>query len=376
MSFSKSLLEIVIVGSSPDKIKGSLLRQLNIWYSFKGLKRTHAIYVPLSKGMIHKLREILFSDIAILSGVCASKYSPLILIVRKALGKKTIVDFHGFGWYEEYMAYSNRRFWQILNRALTFMYEFLSYSLADHVIVASYQISVILRRCFGSRKNVHVIENATTPIFEKVVDRLKTLNPLVLKNYLYGTLGIPSDALVLLSPLPGGFISNILALKCLRTLASGLGENVYVVVTGAGNTSEGEAERIVYAGYLKYADYIALMMVCDGVLLPYPLEAVCGGARNKVLEAGYCGKVVFSTRAGMLFTNTKPMMHYYPIDDLLNKGDNKAVKTIDFSRRGQYSRMAEELKRYVVSRHSFIRFKINLLGLLIKMLREKHPRLR
>ena len=58
-------------------------------------------------------------------------------------------------------------------------------------------------------------------------------------------------------------------------------------------------------------DYIGLVDASDVAIVPFPPEAVCGGARNKVLEFFARGKAVISTREGMRgVENAKPGEHY------------------------------------------------------------------
>ncbi|MEM4947419.1 MAG: hypothetical protein QXH05_04645, partial [Thermosphaera sp.] len=102
---SRRRIKIVIIGSYPDRIKGSLLRQLNIWYSIRDLESFNVMYIHLTKESVHRMRDLIFSDIVILSGTASSIYSLLLLFIRKILRKPSIVDFHGIGWYEDSIAH-------------------------------------------------------------------------------------------------------------------------------------------------------------------------------------------------------------------------------------------------------------------------------
>lgn len=365
---SRSRIKIVIIGSYPDKIKGSLLRQLNIWYSIRDLKSFDVMYIHFTKESVHRIKDLIFSDIVILSGTASSIYSLLLLFIRKILRRPTVVDFHGMGWYEDSIAHGENELKQVLRRSLTFAYEFLAYKTADHVVVASHLLSYILKRYFKSRKNLHVIENSVTPLFEKIVKRLRDLDPSLLRRYLHNVLKIPHNSYVLLCPLPENFTSNKLAINALSNIEKKLDGKICIIVTGVKSRNEKSIGRVIYAGYLSYVDYVALIMISSGVLLPYPPNAICGGVRNKVLEAGYCEKILLSTRTGVLFTKAKPKVHYYPIDDLLSDSNDKITISVDLLTKEELNRMANEFKKYIDSRHSFTEFKSNLLKLLAKVL--------
>jgi glycosyltransferase involved in cell wall biosynthesis len=91
-----------------------------------------------------------------------------------------------------------------------------------------------------------------------------------------------------------------------------LGKDVLVVVTGTQNAEKID-DSILATGYLEYVKYVTLVLSADAIILPYPSNAICGGIRNKVLEAGYAGKLVISTKYGMLFVEgAKPWVHYIP----------------------------------------------------------------
>lgn len=365
---SRRRIKIVIIGSYPDRIKGSLLRQLNIWYSIRDLESFNVMYIHLTKESVHRMRDLIFSDIVILSGTASSIYSLLLLFIRKILRKPSIVDFHGIGWYEDSIAHGGNKLKQVLRRSLTFTYEFLAYKTADHVVAASHLLSFILKRYFKPRKNLHVIENSVTPLFEKIVKRLRDLDPSLLRRHLHDVLKIPHNSYVLLCPLPENFASNKLAIDALSNIEESLDEKVCIIVTGVKSRNEKGVGRVIYAGYLSYVEYVALIMISSGVLLPYPPNAICGGVRNKVLEAGYCGKILFSTRTGVLFTKAQPKVHYYPIDDLLSDSNDKITISVDLLTKKELDCMAKEFKSYIDSRHLFTEFKSNLLKLLAKIL--------
>jgi hypothetical protein len=93
-------------------------------------------------------------------------------------------------------------------------------------------------------------------------------------------------------------------------------KDVMVIVTGIKEASElSPQDNIIPLGYVSYTSYIALLLSADGVILPYPSNAICGGVRNKVLEAGFCKKLI-STRAGVMHARLLPNVHYITVDNV------------------------------------------------------------
>lgn len=89
-----------------------------------------------------------------------------------------------------------------------------------------------------------------------------------------------------------------------------------VVITGSREGIAQQHPSIILVGYLKCVDYVMLMLSSDAVLLPYPPSAICGGVRNKVLEAGYAEKLVIATEMGMVFTTARPWREYIPLEEI------------------------------------------------------------
>ncbi|MEZ0346069.1 MAG: glycosyltransferase [Infirmifilum sp.] len=349
-------LRILIIGPSAGYISGSLLRPLNIWYSLKDLSKASVKYAPISS-VVHILlyvRDIGKADIIIISGI-NPWVATAAAILGKAFRRTVIVDFHGFSWYEAYFDYHQAFYMKLI----LLISEYLTYRLADHVITASTWLANTLREYFKVRKNVQVIPNSTTLLFEKLVHRLRRYDLQLLRKLSCRRLSLAKsckDINILLAPLPKVFTSNLVAFEWLIRLSKPFLKKSLIIVTGI-DAHEVSVENVVVVGYLPYTLYVVLLLAADAVILPYPSNAICGGARNKVLEAGYCGKAVISTRTGMLFTDALPGVHYvYLLDEgVENKLSNEEYLT----------RIGANLQELIKQRYTYRAFKEKLLRFIV-----------
>jgi glycosyltransferase involved in cell wall biosynthesis len=134
-----------------------------------------------------------------------------------------------------------------------------------------------------------------------------------------------------------------------------MNKDVTVIVTGIKEASElSPQDNIIPLGYVSYTSYVALLLSADGVILPYPSNAICGGVRNKVLEAGFCKKPLISTRIGVMHARLVPNVHYITVDNVEIVRNFKIKKLRE---------IAEELSKLVGEKHSFTIFKRSLLKL-------------
>jgi glycosyltransferase involved in cell wall biosynthesis len=168
------------------------------------------------------------------------------------------------------------------------------------------------------------------------------------------------DKLLLVAPLPAVFKSNVLAFEELLKVGRALGGDALIVVTGIKGSASG-LRNVIATGYLSYVDYVALLLSSDGVILPYPSRAICGGARNKVLEAGFCGKPVFSTKAGMMHMEALPNIHYVALE---------RESAIERLKKGAIKEISVKLNELVKEHYSFVRFKQKFLRLLATVINE------
>jgi len=352
---------VIIIGPSADTVSGSLLRPINIYYSLKDLKNLEVNYMPIRKiiDLLLQLPLVFSGDLIIVSGV-NPWVSAIVSFLGKVMGKVVVVDFHGFAWLEYTIMNSTSTRFPI--RLLLLVSERVSYRFSKYVITASRWLANALSYYFGNRGNVFVIENSVPYIFEKVVNELsrrfnvRFLRRYACKQFVRGS--DCSDKSLLIAPLPSIFKSNILAYEELLRLERSLGKGAIIIVTGIKDDKalHGSLNRVFPVGYVGYVDYVVLLLVSDGVFLPYPNNAICGGIRNKILEAGFIRKFVISTKAGMMHIKALPNIHYIAIDDM---------GTIQNLSKEIFQNMAENLSNLIKEKHSFIMFKKSLFRFLL-----------
>ena len=159
---------------------------------------------------------------------------------------------------------------------------------ADYIISASEETKNILQTSYGlPNEKLFVVGNATNMV------------P-VTENELAATKKNPSE-FICTATLPfDGFFSNELALEYLFEIAAlvqAKTDKVKFVVLGGGDKPAPPTTNIIYKGYVP--DLRREILESDICLMPYPEEAVCGGARNKFCDFVALGKVVVSSPEGM-----------------------------------------------------------------------------
>jgi len=159
------------------------------------------------------------------------------------------------------------------------------------LIVASEEIrQELLHRGLQSSK-IHVVPNCIDP---------KEFQPLNRKNELRKLLNLPLDKTIVAFTAPRSFTPNLMAVKHLYGVASLLEKRspeILFVIIGDGEVIEGKPSNVTYAGYVE--DLNSYLNACDLAVAPYPSLAICGGARNKLLEYWACGLPVVSTAEGV-----------------------------------------------------------------------------
>jgi len=325
------------------------------------------IYVAVNSfaRLIALIPKILSADIAIVSGV-NPWISAIVAIVRMLIRKVTVVDFHGSAWYEASAMGSHGT----LFKTFLFVSECVAYRFSSYIATASTLLAKILNIYFGERP-VYTIPNALTSAFTRVADTLSKYG----KDKLLKVLGeelrkILVGKKILLAPLPDVFKANVLAAQQLESFSKALSDDYLIVITG---TSRFVKDRVVGVGHLPFVEYVALLLASDAVVLPYPANAVCGGARNKVLEAAYCKKTLITTRAGMMGLITVPNIHYIPFENCItNSLFGHCLERI--MKEGWMNR-ALRLRELVLSQHSFEKIKLHLLKLILHIIKRKLVRL-
>ncbi|HLP19727.1 MAG TPA: glycosyltransferase, partial [Chitinophagales bacterium] len=106
---------------------------------------------------------------------------------------------------------------------------------------------------------------------------------------------------ICLATLPqDGFPSNEMALEMLQQIAIETykqNEQIKFYVVGGGKMPVAKSPNIVYTGYVE--NLRATILQADICLMPFPPDAVCGGARNKFCDYIALGKAVVTTTEGL-----------------------------------------------------------------------------
>lgn len=110
-----------------------------------------------------------------------------------------------------------------------------------------------------------------------------------------------------------GFISNDLALEFLIEIAEKIKKIepiIEFVVLGGGKIPEKYPSNINFTGYVKnYNEWLNKADVC---IATYPINAVCGGVRNKICDYLAVGKPIIATSESMRgFDDLVNNKHYY-----------------------------------------------------------------
>ncbi|MDB5282008.1 MAG: hypothetical protein JWO06_1083 [Bacteroidota bacterium] len=111
----------------------------------------------------------------------------------------------------------------------------------------------------------------------------------------------PSQEFTCLATLPqDGFIGNDMAIKYLLQIAEIVyrkSPTIKFVVVGGGEKPAATAPNIFYAGYVP--DLRKEILSASICLMPFPAQAVCGGARNKLCDYVALGKLVVTSTEGL-----------------------------------------------------------------------------
>lgn len=158
----------------------------------------------------------------------------------------------------------------------------------DYIICASDETRLILKDAYNlNNDKLFVVGNATNmaPVTEEEFAVAKT----------------PHTGFTCLATLPfDGFLSNELALKYLFDIAAlvhNKAPHIRFIILGGGEKPLPPTPNIIYAGYVP--GLRKEILAADICLMPYPENAVCGGARNKFCDFIALGKIVISSPEGM-----------------------------------------------------------------------------
>ncbi len=162
--------------------------------------------------------------------------------------------------------------------------------------------------------------------------------------------------------------TNILAVRFLHRVAEELmrkNEDIKIVILGGG-PKLGESSNVDYTGYVE--DIRPYLDHADVCLLPYPREAVCGGARLKSFEYFSRKKLVVTTPEGLrgldLFQHLEHI--YLSEDDPQRFADDLTTVINEGSGLGS---LGENAYKLVLERYDWEKLAGSLYGILVEALR-------
>lgn len=167
------------------------------------------------------------------------------------------------------------------------MLQKLSARLPRHNTAASAETAGIISEWVPKEKVSVVPNGVDTSVFKKLPGK---------KSAIRKRCGLPADGKLVVFTAPRSFRSNVIALEFLFEAVPLVKGDVTFLVFGGG--PEMPAPRgVIYEGYV--GDLNAYLNAADLAILPYPENAVCGGARTKALEYFASGLPVLSTKEGL-----------------------------------------------------------------------------
>jgi glycosyltransferase involved in cell wall biosynthesis len=245
----------------------------------------------------------------------------------------TITDMHGCVFYE-YMSYGWR-----LRAAIYYVLEFLMLRVSDIVLTASQELKQFVARTFRiSWRKLQVIENGVElpdiehiegPEIEQVKRKLDIRGRRVL---------------VLVAP--RNSYSNVLAVRYAQQIMEELNkirDDVMLLIIGGGKIVNPTPKNMIYTGYVNERTYhLILSCVADVAIMPYPKKAVCGGARNKILDYWAHKVLVISTREGARgITEAKPGVHFILSEYAVNEFARTVMQILEMDE-GKRAKVIEE----------------------------------
>ena len=184
---------------------------------------------------------------------------------------------------------------------------------SHHIITVSRETKQILQDYYHIENDkIAIIKNATYITPGTQTNKLEASK--LLKNY-----NLECASLICLAVIPTvGFKTNDLSLAFLYDVAArveNFDHSIVFLVIGGGNKPAAKSDNVLLTGFVK--DYIAHLELADICLATFPVNAVCGGTRNKICDFFALGKPIISTKEGMRgFDDALPGEHYVLADSI------------------------------------------------------------
>ena len=224
-----------------------------------------------------------------------------LLSIEMAL-KKTIpivFDFHTLSAFEYWtrLASSSNQLQELRQLIKTYIAQGLLILSGKPIITAGQPVSELIYKWYPGR---HL---QVQPVGNGVPDDLINIQG-TSKPDLYSNL-CPAKIVIVTAPRTFSFPTNDMSVTMTIEIAQRLEHSdptIHFVVVGrdAENFSSPLPRNMTFAGFLPdRQDFVAYLQHADVALLPFPKQAVAGGARNKALDYFACKKLVVSTPEGM-----------------------------------------------------------------------------
>jgi len=250
----------------------------NYYATFKRVPSIALLSAYLAQAILKSRRNVVYTH------QLPNILSSCVAVLRAGVSVPIIGDLHGLPSLEM------RSWGSPLEASIDQLLERVLVDICQGVIAASEEIKAeLVRRGLPSSK-LYVVPNGIDP---------REFYPLNRRDELRRRLGLPVDKRIVAFTAPRSFTPNVMAIKHLYGAASLLAKrsaNILFVIIGGGEVLEGRPPNVVYSGYVD--DLNSYLNACDLAAAPYPPQAVCGGARNKMLEYWACGLPVVSTPEG------------------------------------------------------------------------------
>lgn len=205
-----------------------------------------------------------------------------------------VFDIHALHAYEykTMVRYYKRRFQSLFLFIKSYYPQRLVSTYGKTIIAASEELKDLLRLWYkADPSKIYVVPNGAPPHFLNA----ENTKPSPYKNS-------QKNALLIA---PKNMMPNELAVSYMIQVAKILGSHpadkteIQISIVGGGWSKEdaGGIPNIKFLGFVE--DILPYIDHSDICLLPYPKEAVCGGARNKALDYFSRKKLVLSTKEGL-----------------------------------------------------------------------------
>lgn len=265
----------VLTEKDPSQAYGSWLRPVNL---ARGLARLGHRVERVPRGRFNGREKF---DV-----IHAQVLWPALMAELSGSGTPVVADHHSI-LCEELREFGRPK-WKV-EAALAL--QKLSARLPKHNTAASAETAETISGWGVPKGHVSVVPNGVdTSVFKKLPGK---------KSDIRKRCGLPVDGKIVVFTAPRSFKSNVLALEFLFRgvpLMKRYADATFLIL-GGGPQISAPPRGVIYKGYVD--DLNAYLNAADMAILPYPKNAICGGARTKALEYFAAGLPVLSTKEGL-----------------------------------------------------------------------------